>query len=123
MKKDSAGICPQFHYAVELIGRRWTGAIISSLLAGATRFGELRDAIPEITDRMLTERLQELEQHGIVARTVIPDTPVRIEYALTDKGLGLQVPLSAITDWAHVWVTDSDTAIVRGQGKKKASLH
>ena len=70
-------LCPRFHRASELIGRRWSGAIIFVLLKARCRFATLRAAIPEITDRMLSDRLQELEAAGIVSRTVVPDTPVR----------------------------------------------
>src|SRR5579864_1260479 len=79
-------VCARFHKASELIGRRWTGAIIFVLLQSRCRFAALREAIPDITDRMLSERLQELEQEQIVERSVVPDTPVRVEYALTRKG-------------------------------------
>ena len=96
-------LCATFHEAIELIGRRWTGAIISLLLQSRCRFATLRDAIPEITDRMLSERLQKLESEGIVERTVIPDTPVRVEYSLTRKGRALADALEAIADWAHKW--------------------
>jgi DNA-binding HxlR family transcriptional regulator len=96
-------LCAQFHRASELIGRRWTGAIIFVLLKSRCRFATLRDAIPDITDRMLSERLQELEQEGIVERTVLPDTPVRVEYALTKKGRALGVAFDAIAEWAHKW--------------------
>src|SRR5262244_3271129 len=82
-------LCPRFHRASELIGRRWTGAIIYVLLRSRCRFAMLREAIPDITDRMLSERLQELEQEGIVERSVVPATPVRVEYALTKKGRDL----------------------------------
>ena len=97
-------LCARFHRASELIGRRWTGAIIFILLRTRCRFATLRDAIPEITDRMLSERLQELEDEGIVERTVVPDTPVRVEYALTKKGRGLADAMDAIMAWAHKWV-------------------
>ena len=97
-------LCPKFHEAVELIGRRWTGAIIYLLLHSRGRFAALRDAIPDITDRMLSERLQELEQKGIVQRTVFPETPVRIEYALTKKGRALASAVDAIGEWADKWV-------------------
>ena len=97
-------LCTRFHRASELIGRRWTGAIIYVLLKSACRFATLRDAIPEITDRMLSERLQELEQEGIVARTVVPDTPVRVEYALTKKGEALASAMDAIAEWAEEWI-------------------
>src|SRR5713101_8315013 len=106
MKRPSArepSLCVRFHQASELIGRRWTGAIIFVLLRSRCRFAELRDAIPDITDRMLTERLQELEQEGIVERTVVPDTPVRVEYALTKKGRALTSAFDEIAEWAERW--------------------
>src|SRR6266480_7479733 len=90
-------LCARFHHASELIGRRWNGAIIFVLLKSRCRFATLRGAIPEITDRMLSERLQELEQEGVVARTVVPDTPVRVEYGLTRKGRALATAIEAIT--------------------------
>jgi DNA-binding HxlR family transcriptional regulator len=96
-------LCSRFHRASELIGRRWTGAIIFCLLKSKCRFATLRDAIPEITDRMLSDRLQELEHEGIVERTVIPDTPVRVEYALTRKGRALGTAVDAIAEWARRW--------------------
>ena len=97
-------LCPRFHRASELIGRRWTGAIIFVLLKSRCRFATLREAIPQITDRMLSERLQELEQEGIVARTVVPETPVRVDYELTRKGRALAAAMDAIADWAEKWV-------------------
>ena len=100
-------LCARFHRASELIGRRWTGAIIFCLLKSKCRFATLRDAIPDITDRMLSDRLQELEQEGIVERTVIPATPVRVEYALTRKGRALASAIDAIVEWAHKW-TDAE---------------
>jgi len=104
-------LCARFHRASELIGRRWTGAIIFVLLKARCRFATLRDAIPDITDRMLSDRLQELEEEGIVERTVVPATPVRVEYALTKKGHELASAIEAITDWAHRWIElDAPTA-------------
>jgi DNA-binding HxlR family transcriptional regulator len=100
----SAGLCARFHKAVELIGRRWSGAIIQILRQRASRYAELRAAIPDITDRMLSERLRELEDENIVARTVIPETPVRVEYSLTSKGRALAPALDAIGHWAERWV-------------------
>src|SRR5919201_4344371 len=92
-------LCARFHRASELIGRRWTGAIIFVLLKTRCRFATLREAIPDITDRMLSERLQELEQEGIVTRIVIPETPVRVEYELTKKGRELASAIESIADW------------------------
>jgi DNA-binding HxlR family transcriptional regulator len=101
-------LCPRFHQASELIGRRWTGAIIFVLLRSRCRFAALRAAIPDITDRMLSDRLQELEQEGIVERTVIPETPVRVEYSVTRKGRALASAMDAIAEWAEKWI-DAET--------------
>ena len=107
---DAANICPRFHLAVELIGSRWTGAIISRLLTSRARYNELRAAVPEISDRMLSERLRALEAAGVVTRTVVPESPVRVEYELTAKGRGLQEALDAIGKWATKWISDEDVA-------------
>ena len=107
MRESSApdlALCGRFHRAIELIGRRWTGAIVFLLLRSRCRFATLRDAIPDITDRMLSERLQELEEQGIVERTVVPATPVRVEYALTKKGRALASAIDAMAAWAERWV-------------------
>ena len=104
-KPDADGqLCTRFHHAIELIGRRWTGAIVFLLLNSRSRFAALRDAIPGITDRMLSERLQELEREGIVERKVIPETPVRVEYSLTKKGLALGTAIQEMAHWAERWV-------------------
>ena len=106
-------LCQRFHRASELIGRRWTGAIIFVLLESRCRFATLRDAIPDITDRMLSDRLQELEQEGILERTVVPETPVRVEYALTKKGRALAAAMEAIKEWAHKWTEPDGPATSR----------
>lgn len=95
--------CPVYHRAVELIGRRWTGAILRVLLSGETRFSDVTAAIPGLSDRLLSERLKELEAEGIVCRTVIPATPVRIDYRLTEKGAALHDAVAAISAWAETW--------------------
>jgi DNA-binding HxlR family transcriptional regulator len=97
-------VCPRYHYAVELIGRRWTGAIVRMLLAEPHRFAELAASIPDLSDRMLSERLRELEQEGIVSRTVVPEIPVRVEYALTPMGRGLEASIRALGNWAEEWL-------------------
>ncbi len=102
-------LCTRFHRASELVGRRWTGAIIFLLLKQTCRFATLRDAIPDITDRMLSERLQELEAEGLVERRVVPDTPVRVEYSLTKKGKSLAEPIAALAQWAEKHITLTDT--------------
>ena len=97
-------LCPRFHRAIELIGGRWTGPILQLLMAGPARFAELRDAIPHISDRMLSERLHDLEAEGIVVRAVIPASPVRVEYSLSAKGRELQTSLDAVGRWADRWI-------------------
>ena len=97
-------LCTRFHYASELIGRRWNGAIIFVLLKQTCRFAWLRDNIPGITDRMLSERLQELESEGVVERVVIPETPVRVEYSLTKKGRALAEAIDSIANWAERYI-------------------
>jgi DNA-binding HxlR family transcriptional regulator len=104
------GLCVRFHRAVELIGGRWTGAVIQLLLHGRRRFAELRVAIPDISDRMLSERLRVLEAEGIVDRIVVPETPVRVEYQLTEKGRALEHALGAVGKWAERWITDVSPA-------------
>lgn len=103
-------LCVRFHQAVELIGRRWSGAVIMLLIQKRSRYAELRAGIPDISDRMLSERLRELEEAGIVVRTVIPETPVRVEYDLTDKGRALRPALEAIGVWASRWVDGGEEA-------------
>jgi len=105
---DAADLCPRFHVAVELIGSRWSGAIISRLLGGRARYNELRVAIPDISDRMLSERLRALECEGLLTRTVVPESPVRVEYELTAKGRALQESLDAIGKWATRWISEAD---------------
>jgi DNA-binding HxlR family transcriptional regulator len=104
MHEGSAAVCPRYHHAIELIGRRWTGAILLALSGGAERFHVLLDAVPGLSDRMLSERLKELEAEGIVRRTVLPTTPVTITYQLTEKGKALQGVMDAIGQWAHEWI-------------------
>ena len=102
-KQVLSAYCPVFQDAVELIGRRWTGAIVRTLLTGSTRFGEILARIPGLSDRLLSERLRELEACGVVKRTVFPEVPVRIEYELTEKGHELESIVAAISGWADRW--------------------
>lgn len=97
-------ICPRYHHAVELIGKRWNGAIVRILLGGPARFAEIAAGIPDISDRMLAERLKELEGEKVVIRTVIPETPVRVEYSLSERGRALEPTVRALSDWAEQWI-------------------
>jgi len=96
-------LCPHFEAAFELLGKRWTGLIIRSLLSGSKRFSDIQEIIPALSARMLTERFKELEKLGIITRSVYPEMPVRIEYALTDKGRDLENSMDEIQNWAEKW--------------------
>ena len=97
--------CPYYHEAIELIGRRWTGAIVGVLIHRETlRFGEIAEAVPELSDRLLSERMKELEARGVVIRTVRPGRPVRVEYALTEMGQELAPAVHELERWARRWL-------------------
>lgn len=96
-------LCPRFESAFELLGKRWTGLIIRSLLNGAKRFSDIQEIIPNLSARMLTERFKELEEQGIITRKVYPEMPVRIEYGLTEKGRDLEKAMDEIQKWAEKW--------------------
>src|SRR5918994_7522312 len=93
--------CSQYHQAVELVGKRWTGAIVFVLLDGPVRFSEVKRLVPDLSDRLLSERMKELESEGIVERRVIDDMPVKVEYALTAKGRALEPAVRALKVWAR----------------------
>ena len=98
------GVCPYYHQAIELIGKRWTGAIVVALLPAPRRFSEIAHSIPQISDRLLSMRLKELESFGIVARRVYQGAPVRVEYELTAKGRALEPAVTALRAWACDWL-------------------
>jgi DNA-binding HxlR family transcriptional regulator len=100
--------CPLTHEAIELIGRRWTGAIVEVLMQTgvAMRFNEIAGAVPTLSDRMLSERLKELEDRGVVRRDVDAGPPVRVRYALTPMGRGLDPALKELRAWAQRWLDD-----------------
>lgn len=103
---DLTPYCPRFHAAIELIGRRWTGAIVRSMLAGSVRFSDILAGVPGLSDRLLSQRLRELEAAGVVSRSVYPETPVRIEYQLTEKGHELDKIVGDLSEWAERWPTE-----------------
>ena len=100
-----------FQRAIELIGKRWTGAVVKALFPGPARFNQLLAGIPGISDRVLTERLRELETEGIVERLVDPGPPVRVSYRLTGRGQALEPVLSAVADWADEWLVTTAAAV------------
>lgn len=98
------GYCAQFHYAVELIGRRWSGAILVALRAGRTRYSEVRGAVPGLSDHLLCQRLRELEANGLLERCVTPTTPVQVRYELTPMGQALGPVIDELSAWASQWL-------------------
>ena len=102
---DGPACCPLYHEAVEFIGRRWTGAIVAVLLEGGPmRFTDISHAIPALSDRLLSERLRELEQRGVVSREVTPGPPTQVAYALTPIGRELGPAVGELTTWARRWL-------------------
>ena len=97
-------VCPHYHGAVELIGRRWSGAILYALAdQGPLRFAELKECVPGMSDRLLSMRLKELESEGMVRREVQEAPALRVSYGLTDKGASLKPVIGSLEDWAKRW--------------------
>jgi DNA-binding HxlR family transcriptional regulator len=105
-----AEVCPHFHAAIELIGKRWTGAIVCALTERPMRFGEMRRVVPGLSDRLLSQRLRELEEAGVVQRDVEAGTPVRVTYSLTVRGEGLGPAIHELRVWAKRWNCGSHAA-------------
>jgi DNA-binding HxlR family transcriptional regulator len=96
--------CTHYHRAVEMIGKRWTGAIVAVLMEGPLRFSQIRECVPDLSDRLLSERLKELEAEGLVERHVFDEVPVKVQYDLTDKGRALQPVVQALRTWGRTWL-------------------
>lgn len=96
-------VCPHFHAAIELIGKRWSGAIIWALAEGPLRFAELKRSIPGLSDRLLSQRLRELEDAGLMIREVEDGPQVKVTYSLTEMGKGLRPAVLALREWACEW--------------------
>jgi DNA-binding HxlR family transcriptional regulator len=101
--EDDRQVCESFQQAAQLVGRRWVPQVVWVLLAGGRRYSAIRDAIPEISDTLLSERLRELEDAGVVTRTVTPTTPVLIEYSLSERGHELALVMDGLSTWAERW--------------------
>ena len=104
----TSSICPRYEHAIQLLGKRWTGLLLDALMEGPRRFCELTATVEGLSDRVLSDRLRELEVEGVVERIVYPQIPVRVEYKLTEKGLALKPVVEAIHEWANKWVTLSE---------------
>jgi len=102
--EENKDACSRFQRAVEFIGKRWVGVILFFLLDGPARFNEILAGIPNLSDRLLTERLRELEAAGMVTREVQPGPPVRVIYTLTDAGRSLSDIIRAVARWSNEWM-------------------
>ncbi|WP_078411549.1 winged helix-turn-helix transcriptional regulator [Priestia abyssalis] len=100
---EQASLCPRFEKGMQLISKRWTGLIIYQLLSGQQRFCAIQSALP-VSGRLLSERLKELEEEGIVNRHVYPEVPIRVEYSLTDKGMALEPVIRELEKWSQTWI-------------------
>src|SRR5262245_5303469 len=110
MMRYSEQLCLQYQQALEIISRRWTGLILMVLMTGPLRFNEIAEQLEVVSDRMLSERLKELEAEGVIERRVYPETPVRIVYSLTEKGRALEPVIAAIGQWGHDWLEPEPAA-------------
>lgn len=108
VRADFSHYCPKYEEAMAVLGKRWTGLILRALFSGSTRFSSICSYVPGLSDRLLSERLKELEQIGIVERRVYAETPVRVEYHLTLKGEELRPVLNAIQAWADAWIIEPE---------------
>jgi DNA-binding HxlR family transcriptional regulator len=104
MDKEVHHICERYHAAIELIGARWSGAILRAIFTERHRYAQIKAAVPGLSDTMLAERLRRLELEGLVERRVVPSTPVQVEYHLTRKGADLEEVMQAVVTWSHRWL-------------------
>lgn len=96
---------------LDIIGGKWKGVVLYRLLIGGTlRFNELRRQIPNVTQRMLTTQLRELEGDGLISRVVYPEVPPKVEYSLTELGLSMEPILRALKSWGDANLKDADAA-------------
>lgn len=107
--------CPRYEHAAQLLGKRWTGLLLNALMSGPRRFCELTTLVEGLSDRVLSDRLRELEVESVVQRVVYPQIPVRVEYQLTAKGYALKPVVDAIHAWAQEWIPLTNDASDDGE--------
>ncbi|HEY4459837.1 MAG TPA: helix-turn-helix domain-containing protein [Pseudonocardiaceae bacterium] len=101
---DVHRVCTRYHSAIEMIGTRWTGAILRVVFTGSHRYAQIKAAVPGLSDTMLAARLRTMEAEGLLRRDVIPSTPVQVEYHLTEMGLDLEPVINSVITWSHKWI-------------------
>lgn len=97
-------ICPKYEHTFQILGKRWNGLIIEVLHQKDCRFSELAREIEELSDRVLTERLKELEHEGIVEKNMLCPDKIKFTYRLTEKGEALAKATDGLKEWAEKWV-------------------
>jgi len=113
-------MCASFFQLMDLLSRRWTGLILRVLMSGPHRFNQILAAVPGLSDPLLTQRLRELQGRGLVTRNVLPDSPVRVEYELTEAGRDLDRAVCALAEWAEKWWGKAGSSAKSHSGQKKA---
>lgn len=108
IKMERPPMCARFEKAIEILSKRWVALIVYTLLPGPLRYSDIDKSLPNLSGKVLSERLKELEQEGIIRREVYPEIPVRIEYSLTAKGRALSPLLNDISKWANEWLPESE---------------
>ncbi|MES0838310.1 MULTISPECIES: winged helix-turn-helix transcriptional regulator [Nocardiopsidaceae] len=93
-------VCRSFQRSVEIVGKKWTASVLLASVRGARRFVEYRSYVPGISNQLLSQRLRELQAHGLIDRTVVPTTPVQILYRPTERGAGLMRVLHPLVEWS-----------------------
>ena len=120
---DFKDMCPRYLAAMSLLGKKWTGLILRSLMEGPRRFTEMSAYVPGLSDRLLSQRLQELEEAGIVERRVYSQRPVLVEYSLTAQGQALREVVEAIQRWADAWGSTAVTPESQSETRTKRGIH
>lgn len=98
-----ADFCPTYAQLMDLLSRRWMGLVLRVLMSGPHRFNQIMSAVPGLSDPLLAQRLRELQARDLVKRSVVPASPVRVEYELTEAGRDLERAVRALSDWAAKW--------------------
>lgn len=111
VERAEGPVCQHYQRAAEILGRRWNPQIVRVLLAGASRYRDVKGAVPGISDHTLSDRLKTLEAEGIVRREVSPEIPVKITYGLTEAGEGLAEAIGALSAWAERWAGSTETSV------------
>jgi DNA-binding HxlR family transcriptional regulator len=114
-------LCAAYLAAMDVLAKPWSGMLLAVLEGGPLRFSEVADRVPAIGDRMLTARLKELEQRGLVVRSVDPGPPVRVSYELTEVGRGFHDVAEAIERWGRTILRAQEAAVVTARPRTRRS--